>query len=167
MTGVWHLGLDLDTVTGLWYNYDPNFGSLSSFWRCKEHFCPLSPDFRTFEDAEGSWLGFGILIFILMWPLVFETPIFWVLALYLDKEHPCSLSSDFGLWRILDAPGQRCISWSLFGYGHWSLIHQFLDFWLYILILRVPRKSMSFKSWFGALEVDGGFWLGFSILILI
>ena len=84
-------------VTGLWYNHDSNFGSLSWFWMCKEHLCPLSPDvaiwrmmdipdwdlaswswfgyshwssmsfkssFGAFEDAEGSWLRFVILIII-------------------------------------------------------------------------------------------------------
>ena len=29
LTGVWHLDLDLDMVTGLLYNYDLHFGSLS------------------------------------------------------------------------------------------------------------------------------------------
>ena len=29
LTGVWHLDLDLDMVTGLWYTHIPNFGSLS------------------------------------------------------------------------------------------------------------------------------------------
>ena len=43
LTGVWHLDLDLDRATRLWYTHDPNFGSLSWFWRCKEHPCPLSP----------------------------------------------------------------------------------------------------------------------------
>ena len=28
---VWHLDLDLDMVTGLLYNHDPNFGSPSEF----------------------------------------------------------------------------------------------------------------------------------------
>ena len=28
LTGFWHLDLDLDMVTGLWYTHDPNFGSL-------------------------------------------------------------------------------------------------------------------------------------------
>ena len=28
-TGVWHLDLDLDMATGLWYTYDPNFGGLT------------------------------------------------------------------------------------------------------------------------------------------
>ena len=41
------------------------------------------------------------------------------------------------------------------------------EFWLSILILKVQRTSMSFKSSFGALEDAGGSWLGFGILILI
>ena len=36
-----------------------------------------------------------------------------------------------------------------------------------ILILKVPRTSMSLKSWFGALDDAWGSWLGFGILILI
>ena len=58
LTGVWHLDLDLDLVTGLWYTHDLTFSSLSSFWRCKEHPCPLSPDFglwRTLEFLTGVW----------------------------------------------------------------------------------------------------------------
>ena len=104
-------------VTGLCYNYDPNFGSLSLFWRCKEHLCPLSP--------------------------------------YL------------GLQRMLEISDLGWASWSWFGYGHWSLIYPWYKFGLSILILKVQRTSMSFKSWFGALEDAGGSWLGFGILILI
>ena len=37
------LDLDLNMVTGLWYTHDPNFGSSTWFWRCKEHLCPLIP----------------------------------------------------------------------------------------------------------------------------
>merc|ERR1711954_615124 len=42
-----------------------------------------------------------------------------------------------------------------------------LNFWLSILILKVQRTSMSFKSSFGALEDAGGSCLGFGILVLI
>ena len=42
--------------------------------------------FGALEDAGGSWLGFGILILIWKWSLVFDTPIIWMLALYLDFE---------------------------------------------------------------------------------
>ena len=117
LTGVWHLDLDCDMVTGLRYTYIPNFGSLIHFWRCKEHLCPSSPDLR--------------------------------------------------LWRTLEVPDRGLASWSWFGYGHWSLIHPFSKFLLSILILKVQRTSMSFKSSFGALEDSGGFWLGYGILILI
>ena len=67
LTEVWHLDLDMDKVTGLWNTHVPNFGSLSWFWRCKEHPCPLSPHlglWRMLEvpdwDLESlSWVGCG------------------------------------------------------------------------------------------------------------
>ena len=54
-------------VTVLLNTHDLNFGSLSWFWRCKEHPCPLSFHFgpwRTLEVpdwgfASCSWFGFG------------------------------------------------------------------------------------------------------------
>ena len=84
-------------VTSLWDTHDPNFGSLSWFWSCKEHTCPLS--------------------------------------LHL------------GLWRMLEIPDWGLASWSWFGYGHWSLIHPWTKFCLSLLILKVQRTSMSFRSW--------------------
>ena len=102
---------------GHWYTHDPNFGSLSWFWRCKEHPCPLSPH--------------------------------------------------LGLWRMLEVPDLGLASWSWFLYGQWSLIHPCSKFQLSILILKVQRTSMSFKSWFGTLEDTGESSLGFGILILI
>ena len=104
-------------VTGLWHTHDRNFGSLSWFWRCKEHPCPLSPH--------------------------------------------------SGLWRRLEVPDWGSASWSWSRYGHWSLIHPCPEFWLSILMLKVQRTSMSFKSWFGVLIGDVSFWQGFGILILI
>ena len=93
------------------------FGSLSGFWMCKEHSCPLSP-----------YLGLSRTLEVSEWNLAF---------------------------------------WSWFGYGHWSLIYLWSKFWLSILILKVQRTFMSFKSSFWALEVAGGFWQGLGILILI
>ena len=58
-------------------------------------------------------------------------------------------------------------SWSWSGYNNFSLIQPWSKFWLAYLILEVQRSSMSLKSWFGALEDDGSFWLGFGVLILI
>ena len=117
LTRVWKLELDLDMVIGLWYTHVRIFGSLSWFWRC--------------------------------------------------KEHPWPLSLDLGLWRTLEVPDWGLSSWSWFGYGYWSLVHPWFEFWLSILILKVQRTSVTFKSWFGALEDAGGYWLEFSILILI
>ena len=114
LTGIWHLDLDLDMVTGLWYTHDTNYGSLSLFWRCKDYPCPLSL-IGAFQDAGGSWLGSGLLILIM--------------SLVFDASCPKS--------------------------------------WLSILILKVQRTSMSYKSWFGALEDNLGSWLEFCILILI
>ena len=67
MTGVWHLDLDLNMVTGLWHTHGPNFGSLSWFWRCIEHPCPLSPHLGLWRMLEVpdwglaslSWFGYG------------------------------------------------------------------------------------------------------------
>ena len=72
-----------------------------------------------------------------------------------------------GIWRMLKVPDWCLASWSWFRYGNWSLIYPWYKFWLSILILKVQRTSMSFKSSFGALEDAGGSWLGFGILILI
>ena len=83
------------------------------------------------------------------------------------KELLCLLSHDSGLWRTPEVPKRGLTSGSWFWYGHWSLVHPWSEFGLSILILRVQRTSMSFKSWFGALEDSGGSWLGFGILILI
>ena len=38
------------------------------------------------EDAKCSWLGFGILVFVWIWSLVFYTNIIQILALYFDFE---------------------------------------------------------------------------------
>ena len=68
---------------------------------------------------------------------------------------------------MLEVPDQSFTSCSCFGYGHWSLIHPWSNFLLFILILKVQRTSMSLKSWFGALDYARGSRLGFGILILI
>ena len=120
--------------------------------------------FRALGDAAGSWLGFGILIMIWIWSLVFDTPMLEILALYRFwrcKEHPCPLCSNLGLWRTLEVPDWGLGSWSLFGYGQCSLTLPSSEFWIVILILKVPRTSMSLKSWFGALEDAGCSWLWF------
>ena len=42
--------------------------------------------FGALDDASGSWLGFGVLILIWIWSLVFDLPMFWILALHFDFE---------------------------------------------------------------------------------
>ena len=86
---------------------------------------------------------------------------------WMCKEHLCPSSPDMWLWRMLEVPDWGFASWYWFRYSHWSLVHPYSEFWLSILILKVQRTSMSFKSWFGALEDVGGSWLEFGILILI
>ena len=52
LTGIWGIDIDLDMVKGLWYAQDPNFGSLTWFWRCKEHQCPLNLELRHWKTLE-------------------------------------------------------------------------------------------------------------------
>ena len=47
------------------------------------------------------------------------------------------------------------------------MVDQYSEIWLSILILKVQRTSMSFKSSFGALEDAGGSSLGFGIFTMI
>ena len=49
-------------------------------------FMSFKSSFGTLKDAEGSWCGFGILILFWIGSLVFDTPMIWILALYLDFE---------------------------------------------------------------------------------
>ena len=95
-------------------------------------------------------------------------PNFGYLSRFLScQEHPCPISPDLGLWRIMEVPDWGLGFLSLFGYGHWSLIHPWSEFWISILIFKVQRTSKSFKSSFGALEDTGGSWLVFGIYIFI
>ena len=64
--------------------------------------------FGALEDAVGSVLGFDILILIRIWSMVFGTPIFQNLALYLDFEGAKNMHvlkvlywGFGGLWRFL------------------------------------------------------------------
>ena len=42
--------------------------------------------FQSLEDARDFWLWVGILILIWIWSMVFDTPIFQILASYLNFE---------------------------------------------------------------------------------
>ena len=183
-------------------HYATNIRSLSWFWRCKEHLCPLCHHLGLWRMLEvhdwivaswswfgyGHWsliyqslefwlsililkvqgtsmylkswfgslkhdrwsqLGFGILILIQIWSLIFDQPnskIGLSILIWRYKEHPCSSNPDFRLWRMLEVPDWGLTSWSWFKYGHCSLLHIYSEFCLSILILKVQRISSSFKS---------------------
>ena len=88
LTWVWHLDLFLDMVTSLWYTHDPNFGSLSCFWSCKAHLCPLSPDLGLWRRLEvpdlgsSSWFLFGYG----QWSLLQQCTQFWLSILVLKVQ---------------------------------------------------------------------------------
>ena len=125
LTGVWHLDFDLNMFTDLWYLNIPNFGSLSWFWRCKEHPCPLSPIYGLWLGLEvpdwglasWSWFGYG------HWSLSQPWSEFWFSILNLKMQRTSmSFKSWFG--SLEDAGGSwwGLASWSWFGYGHWSSV---------------------------------------------
>ena len=133
-------------------------------------FMSLKFSFRALTDAGGFWFGFGIFIYLdIVKHLWFNNdPNFGSLSWLLRcKEHQCPLSPFSGHWRTLEVPDWGLACWSWFGYGHWSWIQPWSKLWLSILIFKVQRTTMSFKSGFGALEVAGGSWMGFGILIMI
>ena len=140
-------------VTGLLYTHDPNFGCLSSFWRCKEHPYPLSPHlvlWRTLEVpvwglASWSWFIYG------HWSLPLPWSEFW---LYLDFEGAKNMHVLYVLiWVFGECWMWLTEIWHLYFdldivSGPWYT--HVLNFGS-ILILKVHRISMSAKSWFGFL----------------
>merc|ERR1711954_569072 len=72
-------------ITGLVYNHDTNFGSILIL-KVQRTSISFKSSFGALEDAGGSWPGFGILILICIWSLVFDIPMIRILALYLDFE---------------------------------------------------------------------------------
>ena len=170
LTGVWHLDLDLDMVTGLWYTHDSNFGSLSWIWRHKEYACPWSPNLRLWKTLEvpdwgfASWYWFGYG----HWSFVHLCSNFWLSIMILNVQRTSmSFTSSFGDFE--DAGGPSLGLGILILIWIWSLvlIHPWSYFWLSIFISKMQRTSMSFKSSFGALGDTGGSLLRFGILILI
>ena len=101
--------------------------------------------FWSLKDAGGSLLMFDTLILIWIWSLIFDTFISWIFSLswfWWFKDHSYPLIPDLWLWRMLEVPDWGLASWSLFGYGHWSLIHTWSKFLLSIFILKVQRASV-------------------------
>ena len=105
-----------------------------------------------------------------MWSVVFGTamfPILLFILIFMMQRTSMTFKSWYGILRMLEVSDWCLVSWSRFLCVPWSLINPRSKFQLSILILKVQRTSMSFKSLFGALEDAGGSWLGFGMLILI
>ena len=111
--------------------------------------------------ASWSWFGYG------PWSLIHWWSKFW---LYLGFEGAKNIQVlQVLIWGI----GRHC----RFLTGVWQLDHDsdmVPSLWYTddtnfgsILVLKVKRTSMSFRSWFGALKDAGGSWLGFGNFILI
>jgi len=143
----------LDVVTGVWYTYVPNFAIYLFLW-CKEQPWPLSPDlglWRTQEVTDWgletwSWFNFG------HWSLIQPCSKFWLSILILKvKRTTMSLSPDMGfgrcrrfLYRVWHLGLDLDIVTGLW-YTHFQNFGS-------ILILKVQRTSISFKSWLGAFK---------------
>ena len=138
LTGVWHLDLDLAMVTSLWYIPVPNSGSLSWFWRCKEHPCPLSPDLEFWWGQEvpdwgfAPWSSFDYG----HWSLIYLYAKFWLSILILKVQ---ITSMSFKAWfRALENTGESWLGieilvliwiWSLaFGTTMFQMFSLYLDF---------------------------------------
>ena len=130
---------DLGLVTCILYTYAPKFSSILILRVQRTFTCLWYTIVPNFSSLAKFWMC---------------------------KEHPCSLSPDLELWSVLEVPDWGFASWYWLGYGNVALKHSRYKC-LSILILKVQRTIMYFKSWFETLEDSGGSWLGFYILILI
>ena len=75
------------------------------------------------------------------------TYLVFCLANKIDIWCDLPLSPDFGHWWRLETPDGGFASWSLFGYGHWSLIHPYCEDWLSIFgKCCIPGLKMWLKS---------------------
>ena len=119
-------------VTGLWYTHDPNFGSLSWFWRCKEHPCPLSPHlglWRTLQlpdwgFASSSWFRYG------QWSLIYLCSKFW-LSIFILKMQRTSMSFKSS-FETLENTGGSWLGFDiliLIWIWSWALLGSSLKFW--------------------------------------
>ena len=110
--GFWHLDINLDMFTCLWYTHDQNFGSLPCFWWCIEHPFPLSPHLELWRMLEFPYWVFasGYLFGYSQWSLIhlcFESG----LSILILREKVTSMS--FMYWfGALEEAGR---SWLGFG----------------------------------------------------
>ena len=132
MTGVLQPYIDLDMVAGFWHTHDPNLGSLSWFWRCKEHPCPSSPHlglWRMLEvpdwgSASWHWFGYG------HWSLVHTHSQFWLsLFDFESAKNIHVLKSSF--WALEDTGDS------------WPGLGIFIWIWIWSLVFDTPMFQIT------------------------
>ena len=94
--------------------------------------------FGAFEVAEGSWLGFGIMILIWIWSLVFYATMIKILACFVDlkvQNTAMSFKSSFraledagGSWLGFDIMILICICFIFFDEAMIWILALYLDF---------------------------------------
>ena len=136
MTGVWHLDLNLDMDTCLWYTHVPNFGSLSWFWRCKEHPCPLCSHlglWRTLEVPDWGLASWSLFQYG-WWSLIYSCSIFWHSILILNVQGT-SMYFKSWCWDLEDAGGSWLGSGILTLIWIWSMVFYTAKIWIWALYL--------------------------------
>ena len=130
-------------------------------WNLYDILCPIL--YANICDSTWNLLRFDPLNIKSIWK--FKSNNLFVLKDLILKLQRASISfkSWFGLWMMLEVTDLGLASWSSLRECQWSLIYPSLEVWFSTLILKVWRTSISFKSWFGALENTGSSWLGFGI----
>ena len=139
-------------VTGLWYTHDPNFVSLSWFWRCKDYPCPLSPHLGLLRMLEApdwvlaswSWFGYGLWFLIHPWSKI------WLFFLILKVQRTAmSFNSSY---EVLEDDWDSWLGFGILVLNKiWSLVFDtpMTQILALYLVQKVQRTFMSFKSWFG------------------
>ena len=125
--------------------------------------------FGAVEDTGGSWLGFGTLILIWIWSLVFYTPLFQILSILIFKMQRASMSFNSSFCFLNDDGGSQPGFGILILIRIWSLVSDIFMIWILALHLDFEGAKTSRPCNYspGALDDAGGSWLGFGILILI
>ena len=83
--GSCHGDLDLDKVSGFINLCFESWLSILIL-KAQSTYISFQPCCGDLKDTGGTRLQFGIFILIWIWSLVFDTPMFQILALYLDFE---------------------------------------------------------------------------------
>ena len=113
----------------------------------------------SFKSWLGPWWGLGVPDLGLaswtcfrygQWSLIHPWSECWFFNIFLKVQiTSCPLSPHMGLWRTLEVSDLGLSSWSWYGYSHWSLIHTWSKFRLYL------------DNFWLALQDAAGSWLGF------